>query len=116
MKAKAQKKYIRSSPLKMRLIVDLIRGKKAMEALTILRFNKKLASRDAEMVLRSALANLNQKAKDEGINVSDENIVISQAYVDCGPTMKRILPAPMGRAYRIRKRSNHLTIVVEAKE
>lgn len=116
MEAKALKKHIRSSPRKMRLVIDLIRGKKAYEALTMLKFNNKLASTDAEMVLRSAIANLDVKAREEGINISDDDIFIKEAYVNCGPSMKRILPAPMGRAFRIRKRSNHLTIVVEAKE
>lgn len=116
MKAKALKKHIRSSPRKMRLVIDMIRGKKAYEALTMLRFNNKLASTDAEMVLRSALANLNLKAREEGLNIVDEEVIVKEAFVDCGPSMKRILPAPMGRAFRIRKRSNHLTIVVEAKE
>lgn len=116
MKAKALKKHIRSSPRKMRLLIDLIRGKNALEALTILRFNPKLASKDAEMVLRSAIANLNEKSREAGENISDESIIVSEAYVNQGPSMKRILPAPMGRAYRMKKRSNHLTIVVEAKE
>ena len=116
MEAKALKKHIRSSQRKMRLVIDLIRGKKAYEALTMLKFNNKLASTDAEMVLRSAIANLDVKAREEGINISDDDIFIKEAYVNCGPSMKRILPAPMGRAFRIRKRSNHLTIVVEAKE
>ncbi len=114
MKAQALKKHIRSSPRKMRLVIDLIRGKKAMDALTILRFSTKHASTDAEMVLRSALANLTLKAKEAGENISDENIVVKEAFVNCGPAAKRVLPAPMGRAFRIRKRSNHLTIIVEA--
>lgn len=114
MKAQALKKHIRSSPRKMRLVIDLIRGKKAADALTILRFNNKLASTDAEMVLRSAIANLTEKAKEAGEAISDDLIIVKEAYVNCGPAMKRVLPAPMGRAFRIRKRSNHLTIIVEA--
>lgn len=116
MKAQALKKHIRSSPRKMRLVIDLIRGKKAQEALTMLRFSNKLASTDAEMVLRSALANLNEKAREAGERISDDNIIVKEAFVNCGPAMKRILPAPMGRAFRMRKRSNHLTIVVEANQ
>ena len=116
MKAKALKKHIRSSPRKMRLVVDLIRGKNAFEALTILRFNAKLASKDAEMVLRSAIANLTEKSREAGENISDNDIFVKEVFVNQGPSMKRILPAPMGRAYRMIKRSNHLTIVVEAKE
>ena len=107
MEAKALKKYIRSSPRKMRLVIDMVRGKSVDEAFTLLRFSTKLAARDAELVLRSAVANLSNK-----VNGKDDNIYIKTAYVDQGPTAKRIRPAPMGRAYRVRKRSNHLTIVV----
>lgn len=112
MEARALKKNIRLSPRKMRLVIDLVRGKKATEALTILRFHPKHAAHEAEMVLRSALANLNQKADAEGRRIRDEEIFIKKATVDCAPFFKRMLPAPQGRAYRIRKRSNHLTIVV----
>ncbi len=111
MEARALKKYIRSSPRKMRLVVDLIRGKQAHEALSILRFAPKKAARMAEMVLRSAISNLNIKLRDYG-SVNDEEIVVKTCFVNEGPTMKRIRPAPMGRAYRVRKRSNHLTIIV----
>lgn len=111
MEARALKKYIRSSPRKMRLVIDMIRGKKASEAIALLRFNTKLAARDAEMVLRSAVANLSNFA--DGRTFDPENVVVKGAWVNQGPSMKRILPAPMGRAYRVKKRSNHLTIVVE---
>lgn len=111
MEARALKKYIRSSPRKMRLVIDLIRGKKATEALSILRFNTKLAARDAEMVLRSAIANLSNLPDSQ--NVSPDQVKVKAAWVNPGPMMKRVLPAPQGRAFRIRKRSNHLTIVVE---
>lgn len=114
MEARALKKYIRSSPRKMRLVIDLIRGKNAAEAMNILRFSNKLAARDAEMVLRSAIANLSNT--EDGRKVNAENVIVKEAFVDQGPAMKRILPAPMGRAFRIKKRSNHLTIVVKEKE
>lgn len=110
MEARALKKYIRSSPRKMRLVIDLIRGKSAEEALNILRFAPKLAARDAEKVLRSAMANLTNV--DEDYTPEPESIFVKEAFVNQGPTIKRIQPAPMGRAYRIRKRMNHLTIVV----
>ena len=116
MKARALKKYIRSSPRKMRLVIDLIRGKRIEEALDILRFTNKLAASDAEVVLKSAISNLEYKCDEEEIDFDPENVVVKEAFVDQGPTMKRIQPAPMGRAYRIRKRSNHLTIVVELPE
>lgn len=110
--AKAIKKHIRMSPRKMRLVIDLIRGKKADSALTELRFHPKHAAREAELVLRSALANLHQKASDLGERVKDDEIFIKKAMVDAGSFFKRLLPAPKGMANRIRKRSNHLTIVV----
>lgn len=110
MEARALKKHIRSSPRKMRLVIDLIRGKNAAEALSILRFQPKLAARDAEMVLRSAISNINNK--EEGKTINPDTLVVKEAFVNQGPTLRRMLPAPMGRAYRIRKRSNHLTIVV----
>lgn len=110
MEARAQKKHIRSSPRKMRLVIDLIRGKNAVEAISTLDFNAKLAARDAKQVLLSALSNLT--IKQDGKRLENENVYIKEAFVNQGPTLKRIQPAPMGRAYKIRKRSNHLTIVV----
>lgn len=114
MEARAIKRYIRSSPRKMRLVIDLIRGKKADEALSILKFTPNHASEDAMLVLKSAIGNLNNKVSDGGQSYTNKEIIVKTAMVDQGPTVKRILPAPMGRAYRVRKRSNHLTIVVEA--
>jgi large subunit ribosomal protein L22 len=114
MEAKAINRYIGTSPRKMRLVIDLIRGKSVPEALHILHFSPKHASKVAEKVLRSAVSNLQNK--DEGGRLEPEEIVVKIASVDGGMTMKRISPAPMGRAYRIRKRSNHVTIVVAAKE
>jgi len=112
MEARALKKSIRMSPRKMRLVIDLIRGKKASEAITMLKFHPKHAAYEAEMVLRSAIANLNQKATEDGIRIKDDEIVIKKATVDGAAMFRRMLPAPKGMAYRIRKRSNHLTIVV----
>ncbi|MGE5480809.1 MAG: 50S ribosomal protein L22 [Chloroflexota bacterium] len=116
MQAQALKKYIRSSPLKMRITIDMIRGKKASEALSILRFSNKMAARDAERVLRSAISNLSNKLKDAEERVNESEFFVKEVFVNEGPSMKRIMPAPMGRAFRIRKRSNHLTIVVATKE
>ncbi len=112
MEAKALKRYIPSSPLKMRLVIDMIRGKNAAVALNMLRFSPKHAARVAEKVLRSAIANLNVKAERNDIAFNEEEIYVKTAFVNGGPAAKRILPAPMGRAFRIKKRSNHLTIVV----
>jgi large subunit ribosomal protein L22 len=112
MEARAINRYVGTSPRKMRLVIDLIRGKRVNEALHILHFSPKSASKVAEKVLRSAVSNLQNS--DEGGRVDPEDMVVKRAEVDGGMTMKRISAAPMGRAYRIRKRSNHITIVVEA--
>jgi large subunit ribosomal protein L22 len=114
MEARAINRYIGSSPRKMRLVIDLIRGKSVDEALHVLHFSPKHASRIAEKVLRSAVSNLQNK--DGGGRLEPDQMVVKTAMVDVGMTMKRISPAPMGRAFRIRKRSNHLTIVVASKE
>ncbi|MEW5980432.1 MAG: 50S ribosomal protein L22 [Acidobacteriota bacterium] len=108
MEAHATAKYIRGSAQKIRLVVDLIRGKNVSEAYTILKFTKKRACREVEKVLRSAVANAEQK--EQGVDV--DRLVISQAYVNEGPRMKRLRPAPMGRAYRIQRRMSHISIHV----
>ena len=110
MEARATHRYISSSPRKMRLVIDLIRGKSVEEAIDILHFNPKHASINAEKVLRSAVANLYNMNEEEKVEISD--LYVKEVYVNGGPILKRMLPAPMGRAYRVRKRSNHLTIVV----
>ena len=114
MEAQAINKYIGSSPRKMRLVIDLIRGKSVDSALHILHFSPKHASKVAEKVLRSAVSNLQNM--EGGGRLGPEEMLVKNAYVDGGMTMKRISPAPMGRAYRIRKRSNHVTIIVETTE
>jgi large subunit ribosomal protein L22 len=110
MEARAINRYIGTSPRKMRLVIDLIRGKSVDEALNILHFSPKHASRVAEKVLRSAVSNLQNK--DEAGRLEPGEMIVKEAFVDGGLVMKRILPAPMGRAFRVRKRSNHVTIVV----
>jgi len=116
LEARALLKNIHSSPRKMRLVIDLIRGKSYPEALGILRFSNHHASLEAEKTLRSAKANLNVKREEyDGRDVDEEKVYVKEVFVNQGPTMKRMLPAPMGRAYRVRKRSNHLTIVVAEK-
>ncbi|GMR24758.1 MAG: 50S ribosomal protein L22 [Ignavibacteria bacterium] len=113
MEARAVHKYIGSSPRKMRLVVDLIRGMPVNNAIEVLHFSTKHASKDAEKVLRSAIANLMNK--DDSTSVESEDLFIKEAYVNNGPMIKRIRPAPMGRAFRIRKRACHLTIIVASK-
>jgi large subunit ribosomal protein L22 len=114
MEARAIHKYIPTSPRKMRLVIDLIRGRNVEEAISILHFSPKNSAREAEKTLRSAIANLQNK-EDAG-RIDFSQIYVKEAFVNGGPTMKRIRPAPMGRAYRVRKRSNHLTIVVAIRE
>jgi large subunit ribosomal protein L22 len=111
MEAHATAKYIRGSAQKIRLVVDLIRGKNVNEALTILRFTKKRTCSDIVKVLKSAIANAEQKA--EGVDV--DSLVVSKAYVNEGPRLKRVRPAPMGRAYRIQRRMSHISIHVSDK-
>ena len=99
-----------TSPRKMRLVADLIRGVEVEKALAILRFNSKEASRRLEKLLLSALANW--QAKNEDASVEDADLVVKEIRVDSGSMLKRLRPAPQGRAHRIRKRSNHVTLVL----
>ena len=101
-----------TSPRKMRLVADLIRGKKIEMALAILRFNQKEASRRLEKLLLSAIANW--ESKNEDVNIEDADLYIKEIKVDSGSMLKRLRPAPQGRAHRIRKRSNHVTLVLGA--
>ena len=114
MEAKSTHNYISSSPRKMRLVIDLIRGLAVDKAIEILHFNPKHSSKDAEKVLRSAVANLYNK--DEETKYEPSDLYVKEVFVNQGPTAKRVLPAPMGRAHRIRKRTNHLTVVVATKD
>lgn len=101
-----------SSPRKMRYVVDLIRGMEVSRALGTLRFSQKAASNPLEKLLRSAIANWEQK-NDRKAEAGE--LYVSKAYVDEGVTLKRMRPAPQGRGYRIRKRSNHVTLYVDSK-
>ena len=107
--ALAQARYVRTAPMKCRRVVDMVRGLDVQEALDILRFAPQAASEQVGKVLASAVANAeNNKQLDP------RDLFVSQAYVDEGPTLKRFRPRAQGRAYRIRKRTSHITIVVEA--
>lgn len=114
MEARAINRYVGTSPRKMRLVIDLIRGRGVEEALSILHFSPKHAARTAEQVLRSAISNFQNK--DEAGRVDTAYLFVKTAFVDGGPVAKRISPAPQGRAFRIRKRSNHITIVVAQRD
>ncbi|MFN8293520.1 MAG: 50S ribosomal protein L22 [Chitinophagales bacterium] len=107
--------HLRNNPTsdrKMRLVADLIRGKKVEEALTILRFSKQEASLKLEKLLKSAINNWQQK---NDARPEDNELFVKEIFVNQGTSLKRFLPAPQGRAYRIRKRSNHVTIKVDSK-
>ncbi|MBI3587346.1 MAG: 50S ribosomal protein L22 [Ignavibacteriales bacterium] len=114
MEARAINRFVGTSPRKMMLVIDLIRGHAVEEALSVLHFSPKHAARTAEKVLRSAISNIQNK--DESGRVDTETLFVKEAYVNGGPSMKRVLPAPMGRAFKIRKRSNHITIIVAQRE
>jgi large subunit ribosomal protein L22 len=114
MEARAIKRFVRSSPRKMRLIVDLIRNKNVEEAEGILKFSKKHSAEIVSSVLLSAYSNLVNKL-DTG-KVGKNEVIIKEAFVDGGPVLKRMLPAPQGRAFRIRKRTAHVTLIVENNE
>ena len=108
----AKLQNVPSSPRKMRYVVDMIRGMEVNRALGTLRFSKKAASADVEKVLRSAIANWEQK---NDRRAEDGELFITKIFVDEGVTLKRMRPAPQGRGYRIRKRSNHVTVFVGTK-
>ena len=103
-----------TSPRKMRLIADLIRGLDADRALAELKLNPKEASGRMEKLLLSALANW--ETKNEGKRMDENNLYVSEVKVDSGRMLKRVRPAPQGRAHRIRKRSNHITLVVDSRQ
>lgn len=114
MEAVAKLKNYPTSPRKMRLVVDLIRGLEAEKALNILKFSNKHASRPLEKLVLSAVSNWEQK--NEGERAEDSELFVKRIFVDEGRTLKRFQPAPQGRAYRIRKRSNHVTVIVDSKK
>ena len=110
--AVAMARHVRMSPQKVRLVVDLIRGRRADDALQILRFTMKRASRDVEKVLRSAIANAERKAEDAGASLDVDHLYVSNCYVNEGSRWKRLRPAPMGRAFRYQRRTAHIVVGV----
>jgi large subunit ribosomal protein L22 len=112
MQARAEARYIHVSPQKARLVVDLIRGVKAGDAINILRTTNKRIAPTVEKVLRSAIAN----AENKTASVDVDKLYVSEAYVNDGPRMKRIRPAPMGRAYRYQRRISHIVVTVAEKQ
>jgi len=100
-----------TSPRKMRLVVDMVRGKEVNHSLDLLRFSTKEASRKVEKLIMSAVNNWQQK--NEGKRIEDNQLFVREIFVDEGRMLKRVQPAPQGRAHRVRKRSNHVTVVVD---
>jgi len=112
MEAKAQARYVRVTPQKARRVVDLIRGKQASESLAVLQFAPQAASEPVFKVLQSAIANARVKADAASQAFDERELVITEAYVDEGPTLKRFRPRAQGRASRINKRTSHITVTV----
>jgi large subunit ribosomal protein L22 len=112
MEAVAKLNNVPTSPRKMRLVVGLIRGQKVNKALTILKHESKIGAAKVEKLLLSAVANW--QAKNEDLKLEDANLYVKTVSVDSGRSLKRLRPAPQGRAHRIRKRSNHIILVVDS--
>jgi large subunit ribosomal protein L22 len=112
MEAVAKLNNVPTSPRKMRFVVDLIRGQRVNKALTILKHEAKHGAAKVEKLLLSAIANW--QAKNEDQRIEDADLYVKQVFVDSGRVLKRLRPAPQGRAHRIRKRSNHVTIIIDS--
>jgi large subunit ribosomal protein L22 len=110
--ARAQARYVRVTPMKARRVVDLVRGMPAEEALAVLRFAPQAASEPVYKVLASAVANARFVAERDSQRLDTSSLVVREAYVDEGPTLKRFRPRAQGRAFRVRKRTSHITVVV----
>jgi len=106
--AKAEARYLRTSPQKARLVIDLIRGLRAGDAINVLRSTNKRIAPSIEKVLRSAIANAENRSND----VDVDKLIVTECYVNEGPRMKRVRPAPMGRAYRYQRRMSHIVVKV----
>ena len=112
----AKVKDVPTSPRKMRLVADTVRGVEVNRALDLLKFSKKAPSKVLETLLRSAIANWEAKNQDKTKELDNGNVIVKTIMVDEGRTLKRIRPCPQGRAGRIRKRSNHVTIILDVKK
>src|SRR5690242_4364976 len=115
MEFRAQVRFTRVSPQKARLVLNLIKGRRVEDALNILVFTKKRVAATVEKLLRSALENANYLSSEKGIDVDVDKLYVKDAVANDGPRMKRIRPAPMGRAYRYQRRISHLIIVLGEK-
>ena len=108
----ANARFIRVSPQKARLVVDLIRGQRAEDALQTLRFTKKRVAKEVEKALHSAIANAERKADDAGASLDVDQLYVTRCFVNEGPRWKRMRPAPMGRGFRYQKRTSHIVVQV----
>ncbi len=116
MEARARARHVRMSARKVRLVVDQIRGRSVNDAYALLQFSKKSAAEPVGKTLRSAVANAQVKSQDEGTMLDVDELFVSEAYVDEGPTMRRWRARAQGRASPIRKRTSHITVVVDSKD
>jgi large subunit ribosomal protein L22 len=116
MEARAQARYVRVTPQKARRVVDLIRGRQAGDAVAVLKFAPQAASEPVRKVVESAIANARVKADRASEPFDERELVVQAAFVDEGPTMKRFQPRAQGRAFRINKRTSHITVVVGPKQ
>jgi large subunit ribosomal protein L22 len=116
MKALAIARYVRMSPRKVRLVVDQIRGKSVNEAYAILQFSKKAAAEPVGKTLRSAVANAQDRSQDEGDLIDVDDLIVQAAFVDEGATLRRWRARAQGRASPIRKRTSHITVIVDTRD
>ncbi|MDQ3755733.1 MAG: 50S ribosomal protein L22 [Acidobacteriota bacterium] len=116
MEARASAKYLRGSPQKARLVVDMIRGKNVNDALAVLRYTNKRAADGIEKCVRSAVANATEAAEKENVAVDPDELWVKACYIDMGPTKnrRRVRPAPQGRAYRERRHFHHVTVLLSS--
>ncbi len=115
MESIARLRYLQASPQKVRLVADLIRGRDVEEASTLLQLSTKAAARHLSKLLRSAVANAENRAENEQRGVDVGQLYVKEIFVDGGPTLKRLRPQPMGRAFRILKRQSHITIKLDSR-
>jgi len=115
MEFRAEMKYLRVSPRKARLVLELIKGRRVEEAISTLAFTKKGVAPDVHKLLRSAVENVNYLSTEKGVEVDLDNLYVKRAVANDGPRMKRIRPAPMGRAYRYQRRLSHIEIALAEK-
>src|SRR6218665_3204537 len=109
----ARVRHIRVTPMKARRVINLIRGKQAQEALAILKFAPQAASEPVYKLVAAAIANARVKADKDNLRLNEDELVVARAFVDGGPTLKRFRPRAQGRAFRINKRTSHITVILQ---